>query len=48
MATVGGIVSVVAMPVPVTILELVSPSAVKLTFAVAIADVVGLNRTVIA
>jgi len=43
MATVGGVVSV---PVPVTIPGIVSPSAVKLTFAVAAADAVGLKRTV--
>jgi len=43
MAMVGGVVSV---PVPVTIPEIVSPSAVKLTFAVAAAAAVGLKRTV--
>ena len=45
MATVGGVESV---PVPVTILEIVSPSAVKLTLDVAVAGVVGLKRTVTA
>ena len=45
MATVGGVVSV---PLPVTIREMVSPSAVKLTFAVAVAAVVGVKRTVTA
>src|SRR5712691_3538539 len=46
-AMVGGIVSS-AMPVPVRIRERVSPSATKLTFVVAIANVVGVKRTVTA
>jgi len=45
MATVGGVVSV---PPPDTILEMVSRSAAKVRFAVAVADVVGLKRTVTA
>jgi hypothetical protein len=46
MATMGGVVSV--MPVPVTIREMLSPFAVRLTFALTVADVVGLKRTVTA
>jgi hypothetical protein len=42
-ATVGAVASV---PLPVTIPEVVSPSAVKVTLAVAVADVVGVKRTV--
>jgi hypothetical protein len=42
MATVGDVVSV---PRPLTIREMVSPSAVKLTFAVAVAAAVGVKRT---
>src|SRR5438094_2875186 len=45
MVTVGAVVSV-AVPVPVRIREMVSPSAVKLTFTVAVAEVVGVKRTV--
>ena len=45
MATVGGVVSV---PLPVTILEVVSRSAAKVRFTVAVADMVGLKRTVTA
>ncbi len=45
MVTVSAVVSV---PVPVTIRERVSPSAAKLTFVVAVADVVGRKRTVTA
>ena len=45
MVTVGGVVSV---PLPVTIRAMVSPSAVKLIFAVAVAAVVGVKRTVTA
>ena len=45
MATVGGVISD-PMPMPVTIREMTSPSAVKLTFAVAVAAVIGLKRTV--
>ena len=45
MVTVGAVVSV-AVPVPVRIRETVSPSAVKLTFTVAVAEVVGVKRTV--
>ena len=44
-ATVGGVVSM-AMPVPLAFREKVSPSAVKLTFVVAVAGVVGVKRTV--
>ena len=43
MVTVGSVASV---PVPVTIREMVSKSAVKLTFAVAVEGAVGLKRTV--
>ena len=43
MATVGAVASA---PVPVTIRARVSPSAAKLTFAVAVAGVVGVKRTV--
>jgi hypothetical protein len=46
-ATVGGVVST-ATPVPVAIREMVSPSAAKLTFTEAVADVVGVKRTVTA
>jgi len=42
---VGGVVSV---PMPVTIREMVSPSAAKAIFAVAVADAVGVKRTVAA
>ena len=45
MVTVGAVVSV---PVPATIRERVSPSAAKLMFVVAVADVVGRKRTVTA
>src|SRR3989442_9966611 len=45
MATVGGVVSVT---LPVTILEMMSRSAAKVRFAVAVADMVGLKRTVTA
>jgi len=45
MATVGGVESIEA-PVPVTIREMVSPFAVKLTFALTVADTAGLKRTV--
>jgi predicted transporter len=45
MVTVGAVESV---PVPVTIRERVSPSAAKLTFVVAVADVVGVKRTITA
>ena len=38
----------VAVPLPVTSREMLSPSAVKFTFAVAVADVVGVKRTVTA
>ncbi len=41
--SVGGVAST---PMPVTIRERVSPSAVKLTFVVAVAGVVGVKRTV--
>src|SRR5207247_4748710 len=41
--SVGGVASA---PVPVTIRERVSPSAVKLAFVVAVAGVVGVKRTV--
>ena len=41
--SVGGVASA---PMPVTIRERVSPSAVKLTFVVAVAGVVGVKRTV--
>jgi hypothetical protein len=47
MATVGGVVSV-ALPVPVTIREMVPPFAVKLTFTLAVKAAVGLKRTVTA
>jgi hypothetical protein len=46
-ATVGGVVSS-ATPVPVAIRAIPSPSAAKLTFTEAVADVVGVNRTVTA
>ena len=46
-ATVGGIVSG-TMPVPVRIRETVSPSALAVRFAVAVADVIGVKRTVTA
>src|SRR2546426_6194940 len=36
------------MPVPITAREMVSPSAVKLAFALAVADAVGVKRTVTA
>ena len=41
MVTVGG----VAVPVPIAIREIASPSAAKATFAVAVANVVGVKRT---
>jgi hypothetical protein len=44
-ATVGGVGSG-ATPVPVTIREMLSPSAVKFTFTVAVTATVGLKRTV--
>ncbi len=37
-----------ATPVPLAIREMISPSAAKLTFAEAVADVVGVKRTVTA
>jgi hypothetical protein len=43
MATVGGVVSA---PVPVTLCEMVLPSAVKSTLAFAVVAVVGVKRTV--
>ena len=43
-ATVGGVVSV-PLPVPVTSREKVSPFAVKLTFALTVANVVWVKRT---
>jgi len=43
-ATAGGTVSV-AMPVAVTTRETLPPFAVKLTFALTVADTVGLKRT---
>jgi len=43
-ATVGGAVSV-AMLVPVTTRETLPPFAVKLTFALTVADTTGLKRT---
>jgi hypothetical protein len=47
MVTVGGVVSVpVPVPVPVASREMVSPSAVKVTFALTVADAVGVKRTV--
>ena len=45
MATVGGVVS---GALPVTSREMVSPSTVKLTLTLAVADVVGVKRTVTA
>jgi hypothetical protein len=47
MVTVGGVVSV-PIPVPVRSREMVSPSAVKVTFVFTVADVVGVKRTVTA
>ena len=47
MATVGGVVSV-PMPVPVTSREMVPPFAVKVTFALTVAERVGPKRTVTA
>jgi len=47
MATVGGAVSI-ETPLPVTIREMVSPFAVTLTFALTVADVLGVKRTVTA
>jgi hypothetical protein len=41
-----GLVAVTPAPLPVTIAEMTSPFAVKLTFVVTVAVVVGLNRTV--
>jgi hypothetical protein len=46
-ATVGGVVSTVT-PVPVATRAMMSPSAAKLTFTEAVADVVGVKRTVTA
>ena len=46
-ATVGATVSV-PVPVPVTSREIVSPSAVKLTFTLDVVVVVGVKRTVTA
>jgi len=45
-ATVGGVVSASAVPLPVAIAELLPPFAVKLTVALAVAVVVGVKRTV--
>src|SRR6266545_6453672 len=45
MVTVGGVVSV-PLPVPVASRERVSPSAVKVTFVLTVADAVGVKRTV--
>src|SRR6266545_4058096 len=48
-ATVGRVVSgPTPMPVPVTSRETLSPSALTLTFALAVPDVVGVKRTVTA
>src|SRR5216110_2938923 len=46
MVTVGGVVSAPPLPVPVASREVVSPSAAKLMFTLAVAAVVGLKRTV--
>ena len=52
MATVGGVVSVPlpvpSVPLPLTIRRMLSASAATLTFTVAVADVVGVKRTVTA
>src|SRR5213593_4542318 len=49
MKTVGGVVSVpVPVPVPVASREMVSPSAVKVTLALTVAEAVGVKRTVTA
>jgi len=45
-ATVGGVVSASAVPLPVAIAELLPPFAVKMTVALAVAVVVGVKRTV--
>jgi hypothetical protein len=46
MVTLGGVVSDGLIPTPVTTREMLSPAAVKVTFAVALATVVGVKRTV--
>jgi hypothetical protein len=43
---VGGVVSVFAVPLPVTITEVVPPFAMKLTVELTVAVVVGVKRTV--
>jgi len=45
MVTLGGVVSGL-IPAPVTTREMLSPAAVKVTFVVALATVVGVKRTV--
>src|SRR2546422_7940124 len=47
MVIAGGVVSVpVPVPVPIASCEMVSPSAVKVTFVLTVADAVGVKRTV--
>src|SRR6267143_7169364 len=46
MVTLGGVVSDRLVPTPVTPREMSSPAAVKVRFAVAVATVVGVKRTV--
>jgi len=46
MVTLGGVVSNRLIPTPVIVLETLSPAAVKVMFAVAIATVLGVKRTV--